>query len=187
MTNKKDSPMPWQTSGDYVTQWESRVSARPMEGVRRTSEPFQDWKEHDEWCAAVTTGSSGKGGYKQAGKEPIRVLIVDDDSDARNALASILRPHPSVLVVGTAESGTEALQLAQELRPAVILMDAQMPGMDGAEATRRIKEQLPEIKVLCLLVHIRDIPTALAAGADAYMMKDAGRLELCSKIRALSC
>ena len=179
--------MAWQTGGDYVIQWESSPAAEPMAGIRRASEPFQNWKEHDEWCAAVTTGPSGEGGYKQAGNEPIRILIVDDDPDARNALASILRPHPRVLVVGTAESGIEALQLAQELRPAVVLMDTQMPGMDGAEATRRIKEQLPEIKVLCLLVHIRDIPTALAAGADAYMMKDAGRLELCSKIRALSC
>ena len=178
--------MPWQTSGDYVTQWESHRAAGPLDGVRRTSEPFRDCKEHYEWCAGVTTGSTGKDGCKQAVNEPIRVLIVDDDSDARNALASILRPHPSVLVVGTAESGAEALQLAQELRPAVILMDAQMPGMDGAETTRRLKEQLPEIKVLCLLIHIGDIPTALAAGADAYMMKDAGRLDLCSKIRGLS-
>ena len=184
--SKKDGSMPWQTGGDYVPGWESRVSARPMVGVRRVSQHFQDRKEHDDWCAAVTAGSSSKDGYQQAGDEPIRVLIVDDDPDARNALASILRPHRRVLVVGAAESGTEALQLAKELRPTVVLMDAQMPGMNGAEATRHIKEQLPEIKVLCLLVHIRDIPTALAAGADAYLMKDAGRLALCRKISDLS-
>ena len=166
---------------------ESRLTAGPMERDRRVSGPFQDWEEHDEWCAAVTTDPSGEDGDTQAGNEPIRVLIVDDDPVARNALASILRPHPRVSVVGTAESGIEALQLAQELRPAIVLMDTQMPGMDGAEATRRIKAQLPKIKVLGLLVHLGDIPTVLAAGADAYMMKDAGRLDLCSKIRALSC
>ena len=79
----------------------------------------------------------------------------------------------------------EAITTAEQLQPDVILMDAQMPEMDGIEATRRIKEQLPSIKVLFLTVHAEFIDAALAAGADDYLLKDSGRRELLQAIRKL--
>ena len=116
---------------------------------------------------------------------PITVVIIDDCPAARDALVSILRGEPEVLVVGEAQSATEGLAAAEMLRPDVVLMDFQMPGRGGAAAIRRVKELLPDTKVLCLLVHTRDISNALGAGAEAYLMKDAGRQELCRKIREL--
>ena len=116
----------------------------------------------------------------------IRVLIVDDSSAARHGLRSILRALPDMEVVGEASNGRDAIVTTGKLRPDVILMDAQMPEMDGVEATRRIKDLLPQVKVLFLAVHTEHIEVALAAGADAYLMKDSGRQELSRKIRELA-
>jgi DNA-binding NarL/FixJ family response regulator len=122
-----------------------------------------------------------------AGEEmrKIKVLIVDDNAAIRNGLCSILRAHADIELVGRAENGLEAIDQAERLQPDVILMDAQMPGMDGVETTRRIKERLPDIKILFLTVHTGCIKAALAAGADSYLMKDSGRQELLQAIRKL--
>ena len=117
--------------------------------------------------------------------ERIRVLIVDDSSAVRDGLQSILGAHPDIEVVGCAADGLEAIAKAEQLQPGVILMDAQMPEMDGIEATLHIKERLPTIKVLVLTVHTSYIEAALAAGADGYLMKDSGRQELLQAIRQL--
>jgi two-component system response regulator NreC len=117
--------------------------------------------------------------------ETIRVLIVDDSPVVRNGLQGILRAHPDIEVVGQATDGREAIAQAEQLQPGVILIDAQMPEMDGTEATRRIKERWPNIKVLFLTVHMGYIEAALAAGADGYLMKDSGRQELLQAIREL--
>ena len=115
----------------------------------------------------------------------IRVLIVDDSPDVRNGLKGILRPHGDVEVVGEAGHGLEAISMAAELRPDVILMDAQMPRMDGIEATQHIKRRMPEIKVLFLTV-IQDYQeAAIDAGADDFLLKYAGREELLRAIRKL--
>ena len=116
---------------------------------------------------------------------PITVVIIDECPTARDALVSILRAEPEVLVVGEARSGVEGLAAVATLRPDIVLMDARMPGMDGMEGIRRVKELLPATKVLCLLVHTRDISTVLAAGADAYIMKDVSRHQLCLKVKEL--
>jgi len=113
----------------------------------------------------------------------IKVLIVDDSSAVRDGLQSILRAHPDIEVVGEAANGSEAIIKAEQLHPDVILMDAQMPEMDGVEATRRIKERLHELKILFLTVHTTHIEAGLAAGADGYLMKDCGREELLQTIR----
>ncbi len=115
----------------------------------------------------------------------IRVLIVDDCSAVRDGLQSILRAYPDIEVVGEAEDGVEGLAKAEQLQPGVVLMDAQMPEMDGVEATLRIKERFPNIKVLYLTVHTRYIEPALAAGADGYLMKDVGRVELVQAIKTV--
>ena len=117
--------------------------------------------------------------------EKIKVLIVDDSSAVRNGLQSILRANPDIHVVEEASDGLEAIGKAEQLEPGVILMDAQMPELDGIEATRRIKERFPHIKVLVLTVHDAYIDMALAAGADSYLLKDSGRQKLLQAIREL--
>ncbi len=125
----------------------------------------------------------------QAGRErcvvKIRVLIVDDSPAVRDGLASILWANYDMEVVGEAENGVEAVVRAEQLEPDVILMDAQMPEMDGIEATRQIKERFPDIKVLVLTVHAGYADEALAAGADGYLLKDSARQELLQAIRQL--
>ena len=116
----------------------------------------------------------------------IKVLIVDDAVAVRDGLHSILRAYPEIDVVGEATNGEEAIAQAEQLQPAVILMDAQMPGTDGIAATRQIKQNSPKMRILLMTVHTGYIEEALAAGADAYLMKDTGRHELVQAIRDLS-
>ena len=115
----------------------------------------------------------------------IRVLIVDDSRAARDGLRSILNPNADMEVVGEAVNGIDAVAVVEKLQPDVILMDAQMPVMDGIEATVHIKALLPDTKVLILTVHMGFADEALAAGADRYLMKDSGRQELLAAIREL--
>ena len=118
--------------------------------------------------------------------DKITVLVVDDSSAVRDGLQSILGAYPDIGVVGEATDGVDAIAKAEQLHPRVILMDAQMPNMDGIEATRHIKERLPNIKILLLTVHIEYVEAAMAAGADGHLLKDSGRQELVQAIRELS-
>ncbi|MFC1978335.1 response regulator transcription factor [Chloroflexota bacterium] len=113
----------------------------------------------------------------------IRLLIVDDSAVVRDGLCSILGSHTDFKIVGEAIDGLDAMAKAGSLHPDVILMDIQMPGKDGIEATRYIKEHFPKIKVLLLTVHTSYIEEALVAGADGCLLKDCGREEL---FRAIS-
>ena len=115
----------------------------------------------------------------------LRVLIADDSPHALNGLQSILSADPGIEVVGEAANGSEAVAKARELQPDIILMDAQMPEMDGVQATRLIKKQLPGIKVLFMAVHFGFIAEALAVGADSYILKDCGRREMVRAVREL--
>ena len=110
----------------------------------------------------------------------IRVLAVDDQRVVREGLAMLLGLLPDVEVVGTAADGEEALALAGELRPDVILMDLRMPRVDGVEATRRLRASHPEIKVVVLTTYAddRSVLDALRAGALGYLTKDAGADEI---------
>lgn len=101
----------------------------------------------------------------------IRVLIVDDQQSVRKGLQSLLAFSPQVQVVGQAVNGSDALRLAAECHPDVVLMDIQMPVMDGLEATRRIKGQWPEIRVIVLTMYARYQAKALASGADLFLLK----------------
>jgi DNA-binding NarL/FixJ family response regulator len=113
-------------------------------------------------------------------KPGIRVLAADDQRVVREGLAMLLGLLPDVEVVGTAADGEEALVLADELRPDVILMDLRMPRVDGVEATRRLRASHPEIKVVVLTTYAddRSVIDALRAGALGYLTKDAGADEI---------
>ena len=110
----------------------------------------------------------------------VRVLAADDQRVVREGLAMLLGLLPDVEVVGTAANGEEALALADELRPDVILMDLRMPRMDGVEATRRLRASHPEIQIVVLTTYAddRSVIEALRAGALGYLTKDAGADEI---------
>jgi DNA-binding NarL/FixJ family response regulator len=112
--------------------------------------------------------------------ETIRVLLADDQRVVREGLATLLGLLDGVDVVGTASDGDEVLEQAGTLRPDVVLMDLRMPRCDGVEATRRLRESHPEIKVLMLTTYAddRSVIDALRAGARGYLTKDTGAEEI---------
>jgi DNA-binding NarL/FixJ family response regulator len=116
----------------------------------------------------------------------IRVLVADDQAIVRDGLVTVLDLSDGVEVVGQAADGGEAVRLAAELHPDVILMDLRMPLLDGAGATARILAERPATRVLVLTTYADDasIAAALRAGALGYLTKDAGRRELLAAVRA---
>ncbi len=115
----------------------------------------------------------------------IRVLIADDHAILRDGIRSILESQEDILVVGEAEDGMKAVERVKELRPDIVLMDLSMPRQNGLEATRFIKSNYPQVKVLILTQHDNreHILTALRAGAVGYVLKRSGRREVLNAIR----
>jgi two-component system, NarL family, response regulator NreC len=118
---------------------------------------------------------------------PIRILIVDDHAVVRAGLRMLLSADPELEIAGEAGDGVQALRLARDLAPDVVLMDISMPDMNGIEATRRIKELCPDVAVLALTMHEDDqyFFEMLAAGASGYVPKRAAPDDLTSAIRAV--
>jgi DNA-binding NarL/FixJ family response regulator len=118
----------------------------------------------------------------------ISVLLVDDHSLVRRGFRRILEDEEDIMVVGEASDGNEALKLADELNPKVIVMDCAMPGMNGLDATRKILSQRPEALVLMLSMHPEEtlVRQALEAGARGYVLKNAVDLELGAAIRRVA-
>jgi NarL family two-component system response regulator LiaR len=116
----------------------------------------------------------------------IRVLITDDHKVVRRGLRGFLDMDPELEVVGEASNGEEAMDMARRLEPDVVLMDLLMPVMDGIEATRRIRHELPEVEVLALTSVLEDasVTGAIKAGAIGYLLKTTDADELCEAIRA---
>jgi DNA-binding NarL/FixJ family response regulator len=120
--------------------------------------------------------------------EPIRVLIADDHTLFRDGLRALLRSLPEAEVVGEAATGDEAADRALELQPDVVLMDLQMPGTNGIEATRRILHTSPHVGVLVLTMFEDDdsVFAAMRAGARGYILKGADQEEMVRAIRAVA-
>jgi DNA-binding NarL/FixJ family response regulator len=111
-----------------------------------------------------------------------KVLIADDRAQSRDGLRSLLDTVPEVEVVGEAVDGQEAVRLVEEHHPDVILMDAQMPDVDGLEATRIIKGRWPQVKVVVLTMYGSYRTDALAAGAGAFLLKGCSDQDLLAAI-----
>ena len=118
----------------------------------------------------------------------IRVAIADDQRLLREGLRIILEAAPDMIVVGEAENGVEAVKLAQEEQPEVMLMDIRMPLRDGIAATEAIRKALPNVRVLLLTTY--DTPElvieGLRAGAAGYLLKDSSAEELCAAVRTVA-
>jgi DNA-binding NarL/FixJ family response regulator len=116
----------------------------------------------------------------------IRILLADDQALFREGLETLLSIHKDIEVIGQASNGQEAVDLALKLRPDVILMDMQMPILNGIVATRRLKQSLPECRII-MLTKFSDNETifdALRAGAVGYLLKDVGSAQLAESVRA---
>jgi DNA-binding NarL/FixJ family response regulator len=118
----------------------------------------------------------------------ISVLLVDDHSLVRRGFRRILEDAPDISVVGEAGDGEEAIRLAQELKPRLVVMDCALPGINGLIATRRILEKSPDIAILMLSMHSEDtwVRQALDAGARGYILKSAVDMELVTAIRRVA-
>jgi DNA-binding NarL/FixJ family response regulator len=112
-----------------------------------------------------------------------RVLIADDRPRSRSGLRAVLDLRSEIVVVGEAADGRETVRLVEELRPDVVLMDARMPVMDGLEATRFIKEQWPEVRIVVLTIHTGYRADALAAGADVFLVKGCSAKDLLDAVQ----
>ncbi len=118
----------------------------------------------------------------------ISVLLVDDHGLVRRGFRRILEDEPDIDIAGEASDGNEALQMALQLRPRVILMDCALPGMSGLDATRKILQQLPHTLILMLSMHEEEtlVRQAMDAGARGYVLKNAMDLDLGTAIRRVA-
>ncbi len=118
----------------------------------------------------------------------IRILLADDHALVRQGFRMILEAQPDMEIVGQAGNGREAVELAERLRPDVVVMDVAMPELNGTEATRRLAASTPRTRVLALSMHkdsvyVREI---LRAGARGYLLKDSGDTDLVAAVRAVA-
>lgn len=115
----------------------------------------------------------------------ISVLIVEDHTMVREGLRMMLKLEPGLEVVGEAQNGREAVAMAMELRPDVILMDIAMPGLNGLEATRQLVKALPATRIIILTAHCDDayVKSAVGSGAAGFLLKQDSTHDVCRAIR----
>lgn len=118
----------------------------------------------------------------------VRVIIADDHSVVRQGLRTFLELDPDIQVVGTAANGKEAIELTRELRPNVVLMDLFMPEMNGFEATKIVRQEMPEVLVMILTSNLEaeTINEAIQAGANGFLLKNLEADALCHSIKTAS-
>lgn len=116
-----------------------------------------------------------------------RIILADDHRILREGIAAMLRQVPEFEIVGEASDGNETVRLARELRPDLVVTDVSMPGLNGIEAIRRIVEDVPGVRTLCLSVHDekRLVSAVMDAGASGYLLKDCAFDELLRAVRAV--
>ncbi len=120
--------------------------------------------------------------------EIVRVVLVDDHTMVREGLRLLLRSAPDIAVVGEADSGLAALDVAERVRPDIVVLDLDMPGSDGMAALRGLQQALPDIRVLILTVHAEreQLVPLLEAGARGYLTKEAASQDLVEAIRVVA-
>ena len=123
---------------------------------------------------------------RESSLQPIGVLVVDPAAPNRHGLRAILKSAPGIDVVGEAACGSEAVALAERLRPDVVLMDAVISEEGADDPSRRIRELVPGTKILFLLTYVAQLDAGLSARADGYWLKDGGRGALVQAIRSLA-
>lgn len=120
-------------------------------------------------------------------EDPIRVVLIDDHTVLRDGLKLLLSLEPDIQVVGEAGNGSQGITVAEQMAPNVVVTDVGLPDVDGVEVTRRLREELPETRVLVLTVHDEDhyVFTLMQAGASGYLLKNAAGDDLVNAIRAV--
>src|ERR1700686_4063547 len=123
-----------------------------------------------------------------SGDKPIRILVADDHAVVRHGMKTILSVHSGWTVCGEAKSGAEALALANQLRPDVVVMDLNMPGMNGIEALRAIKGRWPKVGIVVLTLHFSEqlVREIIKAGARGYVMKSDADRDLVDAVSAVA-
>ena len=118
----------------------------------------------------------------------MKVLVADDHTLMRAGLVTLIARLPDMEVVAEAEDGRQALRLARDLQPDIVIMDIAMPGLNGLEAAERIHGILPKVKIIILSMHASEeyVAQALKAGASGYLLKDAATTELEMALRSVS-
>jgi NarL family two-component system response regulator LiaR len=124
-------------------------------------------------------------GNRETHAQPARLLIADDHALVREGLRTVLSGEEGIRVIAEARDGQEALAMCRNLRPDLVLMDVRMPVMDGLEATRRIKEEMPKVGVMMVTMHENPdyLFEAIKAGAAGYVLKDASGDRLVGAVR----
>jgi len=132
--------------------------------------------------------ADGSGPERREDDRPIRVVVCDDHTILREGVRVLLESQPDMVVVGEASDGEEAVTVVDQLRPDVVLMDIAMPRVDGLEATRRIRDRHPDIRVLILSMHEDEeyVFPILEAGAGGYVPKKTASTDLVNAIRTVA-
>lgn len=125
---------------------------------------------------------------QKSGRPGISVFIVEDHTIVREGLRALLSLDPRIEIVGETDNGRDAIHLVGSFKPALVLMDLSMPGMNGMEAIREIKQRHPDVRIIVLTVHKTEeyIRVALQAGASGYVLKDATHAELMIAIKSVA-